>query len=257
MDIILVGSGNTATVIGRKSLSAGQRILQVYSRKYAHADDLARRLGARSVSSIPFIERNADIMIVAMRDDAINSFTQALGQTKSLIAHTAGALSINEVRGFNESYGVIYPLQSLRKDIEIIPPLTILVDGNNIVTREKLKEFAKTIAENTLEADDHMRLKYHLAGTLVNNFTNYLFSLAATFCEKENISFAVLQPLMEETVMRLRNISPEATQTGPALRNDLITLQNHRLLIKKYPEILKFYDLFTEEIQKSDLNFKA
>ena len=72
------------------------------------------------------------------------------------------------------------------------------------------------------------RLKYHLAATLVNNFTNYLFTVAENFCKKKNISFAILQPLMEETVMRMRNISPAATQTGPAIRNDRLTLEKHR-----------------------------
>ncbi len=42
--------------------------------------------------------------------------------------------------------------------------------------------------------------------------------MAELFCKKENISFAVLQPLMEETVIRLRNISPYDTQTGPAIK---------------------------------------
>ena len=95
------------------------------------------------------------------------------------------------------------------------------------------------------------RLKYHLAATLVNNFTNYLFAMAESFCKKENISFAVLQPLMEETVIRLRNISPAATQTGPAIRNDQNTIQKHRELLNDYPaHIAKFYELFTQEIQK-------
>ena len=85
--------------------------------------------------------------------------------------------------------------------------------------------------ETVLEADDDTRLKYHLAATMVNNFTNYLFAQAESFCKKENISFAVLQPLMEETVIRLRNISPHETQTGPAIRNDLDTLKKHRELL--------------------------
>src|SRR5664279_4519642 len=125
----------------------------------------------------------------------------------------------------------------------------MLVDGNIPESKRQIKEFAATISEIVLEADDDTRLKYHLAGTLVNNFTNYLFVLAETFCKKENISFAVLQPLMEETVFRLRNASPRILQTGPAIRNDQVTLQKHRQLLLQYPSLLEFYEKFTKEIQ--------
>jgi predicted short-subunit dehydrogenase-like oxidoreductase (DUF2520 family) len=256
MDITLIGSGNTATILGRKSLAAGHRIVQVYSRDGSQANQLANRLGAGSTSYISTIERKADLMIVALRDEAIAPFAKALGQTHSLVVHTAGALPIHEIRGPGESYGVLYPLQSLRKEIEIIPPLTILVDGNSPRTIGRLNDFASTIAETILEAGDETRLKYHLAATLVNNFTNHLFAVAATFCKNENISFDVLQPLMEETVKRLRAVSPLAAQTGPALRNDLMTLEKHRDLLKAYPGLLKFYDLFTDEIQKSALSLR-
>jgi predicted short-subunit dehydrogenase-like oxidoreductase (DUF2520 family) len=254
MDIVLIGSGNVATVLGRKSLASGHRIIQVYSRQQVHANTLASRLGSEAISSVSSIERNADLMIIALRDEALAPFIKSLGETKSVVTHTAGAISINEIRSTGASYGVLYPIQSLRKEIEIIPPLTLLIDGNKPETRARLKEFASTIAEIVMEADDETRLKYHLAATLVNNFTNHLFTLAATFCEKENISFAVLQPLMEETVLRIRNISPAAAQTGPAIRNDQHTLQKHRELLKNYPAIARFYELFTEEIQKFALS---
>jgi predicted short-subunit dehydrogenase-like oxidoreductase (DUF2520 family) len=256
MDIVLIGSGNVATVLGRKSLAAGHRIVQVYSRNSGHANVLATRLGTTSTSYISSIERKADLMIIALRDDAVSYLVREIGEVRSILVHTAGALSINEVQGSNKSFGVVYPLQSLRKEIEILPALPILIQGNNVNTTRQLKEFASSIAGSVTETDDETRLKYHLAATVVNNFTNHLYALAASFCEKENISFAVLQPLIEETAIRLRNTAPQKAQTGPSIRNDTITIQKHRDLLKKYPDILNFYNLFTSEIQKSVLGFE-
>jgi predicted short-subunit dehydrogenase-like oxidoreductase (DUF2520 family) len=248
MDIVLIGSGNTATVLGRASFAAGHRILQVYSRKEGHANLLASRLDAKATSSISNIERKADLTIIALKDEALASFKQALGNTGSLLAHTAGAISIQAVRQDGGSYGVLYPLQSLRKEIESVPPLILLVDGNDSETTGQLKKFASTIAQTVVEANDDERLKYHLAATLVNNFTNHLFALADAFCQMENISFSVLQPLMEETVRRLRNTPAASSQTGAAFRNDEVTLKKHQNLLKEYPSITRLYDLFTEEI---------
>jgi predicted short-subunit dehydrogenase-like oxidoreductase (DUF2520 family) len=251
MDIVIIGSGNTATVLGRKTLAAGHRIVQVYSRNSSHANTLATRLGTSSTSYISSIEKKADLMIIALRDDAVGSFVKNLGKVKATVVHTAGSLSIEEVRGASESYGVVYPLQSLRREIEIIPPLSLLVEGNDPKTIHLLKKFASGIAETVIETNDDSRLKYHVAATIVNNFTNYLFSLAESFCKKENISFTVLQPLIEETVMRLRNSSPRDAQTGPAIRQDQETITKHRKILDEYPTILSFYDKFTEDIQNS------
>ncbi len=254
MDIVLIGSGNTATVLGRKALEVGHRIVQVFSRNEEHANQLAVRLSASSTSSINSIEKNADLLIVALKDDAIKSFIQEIGGLKGPIVHTSGAIPMEEISGQNILYGVLYPLQSLRKEIENLPQLTILVDGNNEDSKKLIHEFASSIAETVLEADDITRLKYHLAATLVNNFTNHLFTLAESFCEKENISFTELQPLMEETVVRLRTESPSRLQTGPAIRNDIVTLEKHRQLLLSYPTLLEFYEKFTREIQNYHIN---
>jgi predicted short-subunit dehydrogenase-like oxidoreductase (DUF2520 family) len=157
---------------------------------------------------------------------------------------------MNVLKGISESYGVLYPLQSLSRETETLPKLTMLTQGNDSESVKIISDFANTIAETVIEAGDQDRLKYHLAATIVNNFTNYLYIIAESFCRKENLSFAVLQPLMEETVMRLRNSSPATVQTGAAIRNDLTTLEKHRDLLKEYPAILNLYNLFTEEIQK-------
>jgi predicted short-subunit dehydrogenase-like oxidoreductase (DUF2520 family) len=250
MDIVLIGSGNTATVFGRKSLAAGHRIVQVYSRNANHANKLSIRLGTSSTSYISSINKRTDLIIIAINDEAVHPFIKDLGEVKCIITHTAGSISMSEAGGLNNKlYGVLYPLQSLRKEMETLPTLTLLVDGNNHESKKLIKEFAASIAEKVLETDDDTRLKYHLAATIVNNFTNHLFTLAESFCKKENISFAVLQPLMEETVLRLRKDSPSSFQTGPAVRNDIITLEKHRQLLVSYPELLEFYENFTKEIK--------
>lgn len=250
MDIILIGSGNTATVLGRKSLAAGHRIIQVYSRNEEHAGLLAGLLNSTSTSSISLIKKKADLMIVALADDAIKPFISEAGQILFPVVHTGGAVSLDAVKNPGDLYGVLWPLQSLRKEIENIPPLTLLADANKAEALEPLLNFAHTIADRVVEADDNTRLKYHFAATWVNNFTNYLYNIAEKFCEQENISFDILQPLMEETVMRMRNISPSKTQTGPAIRFDGLTIDKHRNLIKEYPALLRFYNLFTQEIQQ-------
>ncbi len=98
-----------------------------------------------------------------------------------------------------------------------------------------------------LEADDETRLKYHLAATMVNNFTNHLFALAASFCEKENISFAVLQPLIEETVDSVaKYITSKMRKPVLPFRNDMITIQKHRELVEKISGYFESFIIYSQ-----------
>ena len=105
MDIVIIGSGNVATVIGRKSQAAGHRIIQVYSPNGAHANTLTNRLGANSTAYISTVEKTADLMIVALRDEAIAAFIKNLGITKSILTHTAGSLPIDILSAASDRFG--------------------------------------------------------------------------------------------------------------------------------------------------------
>ena len=64
--------------------------------------------------------------------------------------------------------------------------------------------------------------------------------MAESFCKKENISFAVLQPLMEETVIRLRNNSPAQFKPVPQSVMIRTRFNKHRKILNEYPAILTF-----------------
>ena len=48
-----------------------------------------------------------------------------------LVLHTAGSVSKDVLKNISYNYGVLYPLQSLRKESHEIPEIPFLVDGNN------------------------------------------------------------------------------------------------------------------------------
>jgi predicted short-subunit dehydrogenase-like oxidoreductase (DUF2520 family) len=248
MKIVIIGSGNVATSLGRLSAKAGHRILQVYSRDLSHALQLAASLNAEPVSTADAIVDNADLYLVAIKDEALENISSWLHTGHRLIAHTAGSVSIHVLEKVSSSFGVIYPFQSIRR--ETLPPakIPILVDGNNADSLHILKNFAGTISDQVVEAGDGYRKKYHLAAVITNNFTNYLYTVTEAYCKKENIDFRLLIPLISETATRLTDCSPRHMQTGPAIRNDQTTIGKHLELLKEYPDIKKLYTIFTAQI---------
>ncbi|UAY50767.1 Rossmann-like and DUF2520 domain-containing protein [Ferruginibacter albus] len=247
MKVVLIGAGNVATVLGRKIKQAQHEVMQVYSRKIEHAQPLATELGCDATNTVESIYKHADVYLFAISDVALYDLKQFQFADK-LVVHTGGAVSKEMLKAVSKNYGVLYPLQSLRKELTVIPPMPLLIDANSDEALEFLSAFAKTISDNVHETTDEQRLKLHVAAVVVNNFTNHLFSLAADYCKEEYLDFSLLFPLMDETVNRVHTYSPSQMQTGPAMRNDTLTLDKHLKLLADYPKLKYMYLKITESI---------
>ena len=131
-----------------------------------------------------------------------------------------------------------------------IPAIPFLIDGNSDDVCLFLESFAKTLSPDVQMKGDEERLKLHVAAVIVSNFTNHLYTLAEEFCEKEKIDFKLLAPLIKETAVRVQDHSPAKVQTGPAIRNDVFTLDKHLRLLANYPRLKYIYLKLTDSIMK-------
>lgn len=251
MNIVIVGTGNTATVLGRKLTKAGHRILQVLGRDGMAARHLADSLGASASFDWSEINTAAELYLLAVSDTAIATvFNQLRFPSTAIVAHTAASVPLAVLKGKTEKYGVFYPLQSLAKDVDHLPDIPLIVDGNSKATLQQLEELAHSISHTVSIGNDALRTRLHLAAVLVNNFTNHLYALVETFCEQEGLDFTLLQPLILETASRLKAHSPSQTQTGPAVRNDTTTIEKHLRLLEEHPRLKNLYRLFTDSIRQ-------
>lgn len=252
MNIVMIGSGNVAAVLGRKLKAAGHTIVQLYSRNASAASELAYELDSESTNYKSMIQKNADLYIIAVDDRSIADVTDDLRLPGKIVVHTAASVPMDVLKDVSEYYGVLYPLQSLRKDIGTITDIPLFVDGNDDYTKSRLQSLAATISrEQVGMAGDDDRAKLHVAAVVVNNFANHLYQLAADYCSKEGLDFKLLQPLIEETALRLRQHSPSEALTGPAVRHDKQTIEKHLEILNTHPKLRNIYLLMTESIQQS------
>jgi len=250
MEIVLIGTGNTATVLGKKLKGAGHAIVQVVGRYAGPTQLLAAALGAAPCHNRRAMSQGASLYLVAVSDQALPEIAAEWSLPDCLLAHTAGAVSVNVFKNAAAEYGVLYPLQSLRKEINELPEIPLLVDGNNESARQKLLAVGRTISGQVSEAGDAQRLELHLAAVLVNNFTNHLYALAEQYCSANGLDFHYLLPLIKETAARVERFSPGQVQTGPAARNDADTIRRHLEMLKDNEPLREVYSLLTESIQR-------
>ena len=248
MNVVLIGSGNVATVLGKLIKKSGHTIIEIVSRNEARAKNLAATVNANYHTDLKQINTTAGIYIIAVADDAINDIAADLNLADKIVVHTAGSVLKDVLKDSSKNYGIFYPLQSLRKENEEIPVIPFLVDASNEETLHSLQQFAQSLSDKVAVADDAQRSKLHVAAVIASNFSNYIFTLTNDYCKKENIFFNILLPLIQETVSRLNDFAPADVQTGPAIRGDKNTMQKHLALLQEHPELKKLYEIMSEGI---------
>jgi len=127
MEIVIIGSGNAAAVLGRKFKAAGHHILQIIGRNASAASELAYEWNTVSSNYLSAVNRNADIYLIAVPDEAIKEVIKDLKLPGKVAAHTAASVSMEVLKKVTTHYGVFYPLQSLRKDMKILPDIPVFL----------------------------------------------------------------------------------------------------------------------------------
>lgn len=256
MKIALIGSGNVAVAIGKLALQSGNEVQMILGRSEAPARALASMLNCSYTLDPNHLVQTADIYIIAIQDREIKTLLSALAIPDSaIVVHTAGGVSIDVFKNIFKNYGVLYPLQSLRKEQAKVPLIPFFLDANNQTNKELLMNFAGGLSNQVYFAGDEQRIKLHVAAVFCSNFTNYLYAVAADYCETEQIDFQALIPLIDETAARLGATSPAETQTGPAARKDLPTIERHLLALNSsgHMEAEQVYAFLTSQIMQSHL----
>ena len=147
------------------------------------------------------------------------------------------------------NHGVLYPLQSLRKEMNNTPAIPFFIEANTPDDLCLLEEFAFTLSPSVTKTDSATRMKWHISAVIVSNFTNMLYAVAEDYCRKEGLDFLQLKPLITETANRLGERPPTELQTGPAVRKDQSTIQKHlEQLQDGHPEIAELYTYLSEAV---------
>ena len=248
--ILLVGSGNVATQLGINLKRNNYIIKQVFSRSIENAKDLAKKVDS-DYTNKPKNIAATDLTIIAVSDDSIKDVLDFLPDVPTV--HTSGHTNINILKNSFTSYGVIYPLQSFKKNIELnFTDIPFLIEGNTKEFENNLIEVCSCLSVNTIRVNSSERKKIHLAAVYACNFSNHMQVIAKEIMDDAKINYELLIPLIKKTFSNLE-LDPKMKQTGPAIRKDFNILDNHINLIKK-DKHKEIYKLISNSIIKTHDN---
>lgn len=252
MRITIIGSGNVAWNLALAFEQSDQNIQCIYSRNLHNAQKLADRLfAAEATDTLDFSDSNAEVFIIALKDELIDFVIQAMQiPGKAIVAHTSGSAGIEILKGVSNPKGVFYPLQTFSKEKPVsFTNVPICIEASDKATEKKLQKLAFSVSEHVCFVDSHDRKNLHLAAVFACNFTNHFLHISKHLLEQEGLDFKILKPLIQETIRKALKHGPENSQTGPAIRNDNQILSEHQAMLNDEPELQKIYELISDEIK--------
>lgn len=251
MTFYIIGTGNTAWFLGYKLCKAGHHCKGVWGRDLNKATRLAKHINTNPIENITKIQDDADCCIIAVSDGAIKEIASKLSFKTTVLAHTAGSVSRKILDEAAEHNGNVWPLYSIVK--ENIPrhnEVPIAVEGSNDEAEQTLKDLVNSITSISYTVSWKQRQALHLCAVLCNNFTNHLMAISEDICNDKRIPFSILYPIIQQTADRICHTSPRKLQTGPAIRNDVSTINNHLEQLEDNQHWQDLYRSVTTSIDK-------
>ena len=249
--VVLIGGGAVAEALGQRVAEVGM-LSGLWCRNEQRASELAKRFGTKVCSELL---PQVDLYIISVSDRAIGQVSQQLTfPVGSLVVHTAGSRSADEILCNNVTKGILYPLQTFTKDRSVdFHNIPIMVESESRL--DELQTFAQRLTENVICSTYEMRRIYHLSAVFACNFVNRMYVAAQEIARIGGIDAEMLRPLIAETAQKaLESSDARLIQSGPAARGDINTMENHLALLEQLaPQWRDVYELISNKITNGKL----
>ena len=223
--LAIIGSGNVAQHLIQAFTKSNEiELVQVFLR---NKEAVSNFISTEKITSDFSTLKEVDVYILAVSDDAIASVSSQIPFKNKLVVHTSGSVSMAILDDKNRK-GIFYPLQTFSKNKVVnFEQIPICLESQNEVDYLILEKMAKLISKKVYNFDSDQRKGLHVSAVFVNNFVNHLYQIGNEICNKHRVPFEILQPLILETANKIMVLSPNESQTGPAIRNDTETIHSH------------------------------
>lgn len=248
----IIGTGNMAYFLAHKLSQSRMTLKGVWGRNVFHSEVLAQQFGSKTYNSLSEIEdKEHHFCFIAVSDTAIATIANQLHFEQTTLIHTSGASSINEIILASKKCAVFWPIYSIAKETLIdTTNIPIAIEASSVEIEQSVMELALGVSNKAFKTNENERMRLHLAAVFANNFTNHLVALSQEICKNEGIPFEHLQPIITQTCERLKSNAAKTVQSGPAKRDDKMTMQKHLELLKSTPDIALLYQSLSASIRK-------
>jgi predicted short-subunit dehydrogenase-like oxidoreductase (DUF2520 family) len=255
--LTLVGPGRAGGTLARCWKKAGGRVQAVLARRAAAAQPLARELSAQAGS----LERpgpdSADLLVLAVPDDAIAAVSRQLAPRlpARAVFHLSGARGAEDLAPFAREGAKTASMHPLRPFTggadETWEGALVAIEGDEEACR-LAEEAARRMGARPRRIPPGAKPLYHLGATLAAGGTMALLSKASALWEEAGLpageARAALAGLAEHAARAFGAApDPASAFTGPLARRDLETIRAHWQALASNPELAALYASLARE----------
>ncbi|PJF40113.1 MAG: hypothetical protein CUN54_06460 [Phototrophicales bacterium] len=257
--LAFIGVGKVGTVLARLWSDNGYRVVALYNRTPQHAKTLAQYIDAPCTQSAIEAVQQADITLLTVADDTIESVANLLTQQANgdnlkgkAIIHTSGAHGkdlLNALAHHGAMTGSlhpVFPFADVATAMQYLPGATFAVETDDAILQTWLTEMVTALQGNTMVIPPGQKSLYHCALTIASNYTVTLYAIAQTLLAElgadQQAADTALNTLLNATVNNLVEHGARDALTGALVRNDVGTIQAHlEALQEQDREVLEMY----------------
>lgn len=234
----IVGAGKVGRVLGRLLANSGAFTVQdVMTRSQASADEAVRFIGAgRPVSDIGEM-RHADVWMLAVVDDQIETACAHLAGAAALagavVFHCSGAKSSGALEAAARAGALtasVHPIRSFADPDAVAAHFTDTFCGVEGDSRALalLGEALAAIGARAVPIDAAAKTVYHAASVFASNYLVTVLDAALRAYQAagigEDVARQLAGPLAAESLANVMRMGAGAALTGPIARGDVATV---------------------------------
>jgi len=186
--------------------------------------------------------KDCDVLLVAIKDNAIENLIQSQNLPDKKWIHFSGSLSTKLAQGF-------HPLASFGEslyDLSFYEKIPFVVEKGKYL----FKDIFPHLKNNSYEISSQDKSLYHSLCVLSGNFTAILWQKTLSeMSHKLSLPKEALTPYMDSVFKQL-SIDPQKALTGPLVRGDQQTIEKNLFALKGDP-FEGVYKSFVTAYQKS------
>ena len=249
MKTVLIGAGNVAYSLAPALAAVPEiELTHISSRSGQSAVSLAQTIPGCSAGDLSTLPADADLYILAVTDTAVTELAASLPPNPdALWLHTSGSVPASALARLSGHYGVLYPLQTFSRgrklDMDQVP---VFIEGSTPDDLITIDRIARSISQSVKEANSAARKRMHVAAVFACNFVTHMFDIADELLRQDGLDLSLLQPLIDETMCKVRQVGPHEAQTGPARRGDRSVMAAHAGMIN--PRLREIYRMLSDSI---------
>ncbi len=248
-----IGAGKVAWHLAPALAKSGQEIIQVISRSALSAQRLGEMLNCPHSNNITDLIKEAEILFLTVPDHSLIEIINEISDYRGLVVHTSGTFSPLRFACQKYKHGGLYPMQTFTIGRTIdMGNVPVFVEGSEPAVSGIIRGIAEGFTSRVYEMSFEERRWMHLAAVWANNFSNFMLTEAFRILSLRGQDPAWLEPLIRETFDKALAISPGRAQTGPAIRNDDITIRKHLDMLADQPDMQELYRMITHSIRESE-----